>query len=619
MPEGHDYDVCSPEIVLQMSVRDGRLVLPSGMSYRYLLLPDTDRITLPLALKVKELVDDGARVIGGKRPQGSPSLTDYPRGDAQIEEIAAALWDSGRVANGKTLGEVFEQDRLTPDFEGPGLRYIHRRDGDTDIYFVANPEPRRVEAVCSFRVAGKCPELWQPETGQIAPAAAFKQVGGVTRIPLTLDPCEAVFVVFPFGRAAPERIVSVTRNGEELLHVDAPTPAATTVVTNTFSIVAWANPSADTAMPRESVAGSVARLRRNDALYPPPGHEVWGEADAGVGFAVGRNGVCVHEHGASYFSTSLAYATPVTKWVHVAIVYRDGMPTLYLNGKSVRTGLKSPRVVHPGVGAAHRREVTPFAGELADLRAFDRALTESEIDTLAKHAPSVVASEVGRAFDFTRHMIWQSGDYAIKTADGLTRRLDVALPPPQGIAGPWQVTFDPRWGGPADPVTFEKLADWSRHADPGIRYYSGTAVYRTTFAYHQSPVGSQRVFLDLGSVEVMARVRLNGADCGILWKPPYLVDVTDAVRAGDNNLEISVVNLWINRMIGDEQLPLDADWKNNETLLEWPDWFTSGKARPSGRYTFSTCRHYTKESPLVSSGLLGPVKVVVALRAASYH
>jgi hypothetical protein len=124
---------------------------PSGMSYRYLLLPDTDRITLPLAGKVKELVDDGARVIGGRRPQSSPNLTDYPQGDAQIEEIAAALWDSGRVASGKTLGEVFKQDRLAPDFEGPGLRYIHRRDGDTDIYFVANPEPRRVEAICSLR------------------------------------------------------------------------------------------------------------------------------------------------------------------------------------------------------------------------------------------------------------------------------------------------------------------------------------------------------------------------------------------------------------------------------------------------------------------------------------
>ena len=84
--------------------------------------------------------------------------------------------------------------------------------------------------------------------------------------------------------------------------------------------------------------------------------------------------------------------------------------------------------------------------------------------------------------------------------------------------------------------------------------------------------------------------------------------VVDA-RVGANALEIDVVNLWINRLIGDEQLPLDGNWKDFETLLQWPDWFTTGKPRPSGRYTFTSCRHYQKDSPLVPSGLLGPVKL----------
>jgi hypothetical protein len=107
----------------------------------------------------------------------------------------------------------------------------------------------------------------------------------------------------------------------------------------------------------------------------------------------------------------------------------------------------------------------------------------------------------------------------------------------------------------------------------------------------------------------MARVRLNGKDCGIAWKPPYLADITAAIRAGHNDLELDVVNLWINRLVGDEQLPLDGNWKDFETLLEWPAWFTTGQPRPSGRYTFTSCRHYTKDSPLVPSGLLGPVKL----------
>jgi hypothetical protein len=108
----------------------------------------------------------------------------------------------------------------------------------------------------------------------------------------------------------------------------------------------------------------------------------------------------------------------------------------------------------------------------------------------------------------------------------------------------------------------------------------------------------------------MARVRLNGKDCGVAWKPPYRVDISHALKAGQNKLEIEVVNTWVNRMIGDEQLPLDAEWKDWETLVNWPDWFKEGRPSPTGRYTFTTARHYGKESPLMPSGLLGPVRVL---------
>ncbi|MCY2989136.1 MAG: hypothetical protein NTY19_14875 [Planctomycetota bacterium] len=94
-------------------------------------------------------------------------------------------------------------------------------------------------------------------------------------------------------------------------------------------------------------------------------------------------------------------------------------------------------------------------------------------------------------------------------------------------SGPWQVSFDPKWGGPDRPVPFDKLDDWSKRPEPGIKYYSGTAIYRTRFTLHASCT-----FLDLGAVEVMARVKLNGRDCGIAWKPPYRVDITDYVRGG---------------------------------------------------------------------------------------
>ena len=158
-------------------------------------------------------------------------------------------------------------------------------------------------------------------------------------------------------------------------------------------------------------------------------------------------------------------------------------------------------------------------------------------------------------------------------------------------------------------MRFDKLEDWSKRPESGIKYYSGTAVYRTAFE-SRSGNPKSKALLDLGSVEVVARVRVNGEDCGIAWKPPYIVDISGAIRPGKNELEISVANLWINRMIGDEQLPLDSNWKDYETLLEWPDWFKTGTHRPSGRYTFSSCRHYKKNSPLVASGLLGPVRIM---------
>ena len=110
----------------------------------------------------------------------------------------------------------------------------------------------------------------------------------------------------------------------------------------------------------------------------------------------------------------------------------------------------------------------------------------------------------------------------------------------------------------------------------------------------------------------MARVKLNGKDRGVLWKPPYRVQITDAIQAGENTLEISVVNLWPNRMIGDEQLPEDSPRNPDGTLREWPQWLVEGKPSPTGRYTFGTWRLWAKDAPLQESGLLGPVRILIA-------
>lgn len=152
------------------------------------------------------------------------------------------------------------------------------------------------------------------------------------------------------------------------------------------------------------------------------------------------------------------------------------------------------------------------------------------------------------------------------------------------VAGPWQVRFDPKWGGPGE-VAFDKLVSWTARPEPGIKYYSGTATYSITFDC-PAPAG-KALWLDLGDLRDvgMARVRLNGQDCGIAWTPPFRVDISRAVKAAGNALEVVVVNSWRNRLLGDRDLPPDKRFTKTNIRVK-PDW------------------------QLVESGLLGPVKVM---------
>ena len=173
------------------------------------------------------------------------------------------------------------------------------------------------------------------------------------------------------------------------------------------------------------------------------------------------------------------------------------------------------------------------------------------------------------------------------------------------LPGPWNVSFDTAWGGPARAV-FSRLSDWSLDPDPGIRYYSGIVTYRQRFTVPFNPVkdGEKRLFLDLGDVKNMARIRLNGQDLGVVWTAPWQVDITTSLKAGENDLEIEVANLWTNRMIGDAALP-DDGIKNNQ----WPGWLLQNQPRTSGRRTFTTYSYYKPTDPLLPSGLMGPVVI----------
>ncbi|MHB8901883.1 MAG: glycosyl hydrolase, partial [Thermoguttaceae bacterium] len=121
------------------------------------------------------------------------------------------------------------------------------------------------------------------------------------------------------------------------------------------------------------------------------------------------------------------------------------------------------------------------------------------------------------------------------------------------LTGPWTVKFDPAWGGP-ESVAFDALGDWSQNADPGIKFYSGIATYVKRFDNTAAPPAGGRILLDLGDVREMAEIRLNGKPLGIVWAPPFQVDATEALKPGENLLEIRVANQWSSRVIGDLQL-----------------------------------------------------------------
>jgi hypothetical protein len=160
------------------------------------------------------------------------------------------------------------------------------------------------------------------------------------------------------------------------------------------------------------------------------------------------------------------------------------------------------------------------------------------------------------------------------------------------LSGPWQVSFDPRWGGP-EQVTFAKLDDWTKRPEDSIRYYSGTASYRRNFDLPKSEISNlkSQIHLDLGRVKNLARVRLNGHDLSVLWTAPWRVDITRAVREKNNELEIEVVNLWPNRLIGDASLPKEQ------------------------RRTVTNVGKFDRPgATLLESGLLGPVRLLATER-----
>jgi len=612
LPPGFDYDFINADVIEhRLAVKKGRLTLPNGMSYRVLALPESATMRPELLKKIRELVKAGATVVGAP-PSRSPSLQNFPKCDLEVQKLAREIWgqpDSkqpgehpfgrGRVFWGKGLDGIFAELGLQPDFETSAkLGFTHRHSDHAEIYFVANPKAESLTTTIAFRGGDQAPELWWPDSGRIERPAVYDAADGVARLPLSFGPAGSVFVVFREKAAPPaERIISVTHHGEEILGTSvkpAVRDIAGEVVSNSpnnFTFAAWVKPGDDTTLVREANSGIVGMAEeRNDVFFPPHGNGFGGEDHAGCGLAVGCNGVCVFEHGGGYFAPPLVHAATLTNWTLVAVVYRDGQPSLYLNGVLARTGLKSKHIVHPGAA----EDGSKYRGKLGDLAQFSRSLSGEEIAQLTAAMPKPGDGDGEGAFplQLTRDPAGritaqggQAGDYELKFADGQTRPLKLAeAAAPTEINGRWEVSFPPGRGAPGT-IAFDQLADWTQRSEDGIKYFSGKATYRREFDVSALALRGPHsaLILDLGKVNDIAVVRVNGRELGTLWLPPYRVDIAAGVKPGANTLEVDVVNTWNNRLAGDAGLPVEQ------------------------RHTSITAPTVTKNSPLLPAGLLGPV------------
>lgn len=629
---GYNWDQCTAEVVLsRMTVREGRITLPDGMSYRLLVLPNVRSMTPGLVAKIGELVKAGATVVG-PRPLRSPSLSGHPECDREVERLATAIWGDGpgdkagehrfgqgRVVWGLSPGQVLARSGVQPDFTSrQRLRFIHRATEGTDLYFVSNPQPHELTSVATFRVSGKTPELWWPDTGRMERAAMYQEQDGRTSVLLPLGPSGSVFVAFREKGTSSDSLAAVSRDSQMLWNTAAAAAPRAVVQKAVYGVPGDPQRTRDVRekVQRKVDAGDYSFRVSELAAGDDPAEGVVKTLVVdytidGKPFTVkGQDSSIVH-------LTADAMKINVQKATY-------GVPGDAARTRDVRDKLQ--RLVDAGESSfqvARMAEgddpaylvVKTLALEYTiDGRPVTVSGTDPETIDLAMPAATERIVELQRGDDGSLRLdAWQAGRYALKTASGGSRIVEVAaIPSPAEITGPWELQF-PSHSGASDRFVLKNLVSWSELAEPAAKYFSGAATYRTSFTLPQGLLGKgRRLDLDLGDVQVMARVKLNGSDLGLMWKPPFRADVTDLITAEENRLEVEVVNLWPNRMIGDEQLPEDSQRNANGTLKEWPDWLAQGKPSPTGRQTFTSWRLWKKDDPLLKSGLLGPVRIVAA-------
>jgi len=212
LPQGYAYDYINGDVIREkLTVSDGKLVLPNGIRYSILVLPKLRTIRPELLAKIKELVQQGAVILGPK-PDRSPSLANYPAADQQVQSMAAELWGNidgittkinhygkGLVISGMDMQQALDLIKVAPDLkitQSDSILFIHRQLKDGSIYFISNQKYTPVKIATAFRITGKSPELWNAVNGTLRPLPGYSQTATSTSVPLQLAPFESAFVIF---------------------------------------------------------------------------------------------------------------------------------------------------------------------------------------------------------------------------------------------------------------------------------------------------------------------------------------------------------------------------------------------------------------------------------------
>lgn len=556
---GYNFDGCAPEVLLaRAAVKNEKIVFPGGTSYRLLVLPQTETMTPALLRKVKELVQAGATVVGAP-PKKSPSLAGYPLCDTEVQKLAAELWsDPHSAGKGRILwGAEFAKDTAGDTAAAhplEGAKWIWSDDG--------NPAVAAPLGMRHFRreMALPADALIESATIQIAADSSFD---------LTVNG-KPVGKGNNFNQVSKFNLTKLLRAGTNIIAVsadnsgDAPNPAGLIAVVNVL-------------------------LRSGLALHWQTDRS-WLVADR-----ADAAGVAVHELGALGMSP---WGMPAVKNdgqdIQPLYPHYDALAKV-LRAAGVPADFESNgpiRYTHRADGGAEIYFVANRSEQPVDANCIFRVAGRQPelwhpVTGERRALPAFIVKD-GRTTLALRFAPLESYFIVFRKSAGSPEKpsrnfADVQTV--QEIAGPWQVSFESEVSAPVS-ATFATLEDWSKRQEDAIKFFSGLATYRKTFDVPDSKLITKKskLFLDLGVVKNLARVRLNGRDLGVVWCAPWRVEIPNGLlRDHENQLEITVANLWVNRLIGDAASP------------------------PEQRRTWTSANPWKPDSALLASGLLGPV------------